>query len=148
MAQKKISHEELTVRYRLGDIQVEQFAVIEDKYDAKNDAYKLSFEAGFSRHEDVLMTIMKASLLNEGDMFAMIEVVTAYLIHPEDLHKIKSGEGFKMPGPMAHGIASVSLGILRGIFFEKCNNILKEVSIIPLLNLHDFITLSEDVIVE
>lgn len=142
--------EKLEIKHKIANIKVEQFALFEDNY-SKSEKLDSGFSVDFGVYKDapILFNSVTVTMGNSANdkPFSIIEVSITFEVDEEDFNKLKRNDKIIIPFHLAVNMTSITIGTIRGVFFEKTSNAGFPLKIIPGINLLKHVP-NEDIVLD
>ena len=130
------------IGFKLNKINTQQFAIIEDSYNSKNDDFTIETNLGFGvdSKNAAIISLVKIQFEQNDVPFLIIEVSCEFDIVSKFWKEFDSEDNIRMPkGFMAH-LAMITVGTIRGVLHTKTENTKFNEFILPTLNVTEMIT--------
>lgn len=140
--------QELPIKFKLSGIDIEEFAILEQKFIEDKD---VGFQHGLSFEIDVenklIACIVTFEFLCKDNIFLKLQTRNHFKIDEKGWQEtlLKTGAIILPKGLAAH-LATISVGTARGVLFAKTEKTEFSKFIIPLINLEEMI--QEDLVIE
>jgi hypothetical protein len=130
--------------FNLKKINTKQFAIIETSYDGSGDKTTLEMGFSFGINAEILaiVSMVKFQFKQKNKPFLLIEVSCEFEIEAQKWNSFlqKSKKGILFPKDVIIHLATITVGISRGILHSKTENTEFNQFILPTINLNEVIT--------
>ncbi len=124
------------IGFRLNTIKTEQFAIIEDAYNSKEEDFSIATNLGFGvdvKNLSIISTV-KIKFEQKGFPFLIIEVSCTFDVSKDFLEKFQNKKSIVIPKNFMAHLAMLTVGTTRGILHEKTNKTKFNDFILPTIN--------------
>lgn len=139
---KKEIDEDMIIPFRLEDMETVQWAVFSENYSDDNSIdtqIGFGFRFGIDPETKVVQCILKITLLQNNEIFLVLEVAFAFSIEKNIWTKMTSDQKITIPKGLKEHFLVISIGTIRGILYEKTHTSKSEIKkfVLPTLDIRD-----------
>lgn len=126
----------MAIQFRLTKIEVPQFAILTDKEFTDSMNINYGFEFSVSEDTTSLRCDATASYIDGDTPVMKIVVRCEFYIEQNCWNALKTKNGLTFPAGFLQHLASLTVGTMRGVYYEKTENTAYNRFFIPLLDVN------------
>jgi hypothetical protein len=138
------------INFGLRKITTEQFAIIDNAFDASNENIQLGNELrfGFNLEKRIITVLLSVQFSQDKGPFLLLEISCLFEIIPDHWNNLFNEETkeIKLPIGLARHFVVIAMGTLRGVLHSKTENTPYNKFYLPTINVNELV--KEDVIIK
>ncbi len=134
------------IQFRIGKIDVPQFAVIREDVALDDLEFEIGGEFSVNSSASVIKNRVKVQAFVKEDLVLQLVVDCYYDINPDSLLELRKNGRIKFPLAFMRHLATITIGAARGVLFSMSDNTKFRAVVMPLVDVDEIIT--KDLIVD